>query len=165
MTKTQGRRFERVAQTLTTRERLPAVLDAMADDKQEVISTLYRTAPVYSYSATDQKLCNAVDAAEAFGLRVDRTFYHSYVRYWRAIAFLDAADWQDAEPEPPERKEHPLSALADVMIYVRALQILANRLGLELRQLLASLLCPRRSLANFCDFRFQLAFDVLQSAY
>ena len=137
MSKSQDRRLDKVAKNLSTPQRVRAVLDATAHDDQAVISHLFKTAPVFRYDMTDQKLCNAINAAEVFALRVDRAFFHTYMRRWRAIAYLDAPQRQDDEAEAPEEPESPLAVLADAMAFVRAIGIVATRVQLDLEELLA----------------------------
>jgi hypothetical protein len=138
MTKSQERRSDKIAESLSTAQRIRAVLDATADEKDEVIKNLYATAPIHSYKMTDNTFGRAIMAAEVFSLRTDRTFFHNQARRWKALALMGTGEWCDPEePEPEDWKEDPLSPLSDQMTLVRACELLAARVGLELRQVLA----------------------------
>jgi hypothetical protein len=138
MTKSQERRSDKIAESLSTAQRICAVLDATADEKDEVIKNLYATAPIHSYRMTDNTFGRAIMAAEIFSLRTDRTFFHNQARRWKALALMSTGEWCDPEePEPENWREDPLSPLIDQMTLVRACELLAARVGLELRQVLA----------------------------
>jgi len=135
--KTKAKRLNGVAENLDLDQRIRAALAAVKAEDMATLKNLYETAPRKTYTQADAEFANTMDAAQMVGLQVDRAFGFSLSERWRAnfTAYIGIGD--DLDKADPERLQEVALAWADLMAIVVGCDQLAERLGLNIDQLLA----------------------------
>ena len=135
--KTKARRLNGVAENLDLDQRIKAALAAVKAEDMATLKNLYKTSPRKVYEQADAEFANTMDAAQMVGLRTDRAFGWAVAERWKATFLAHLGTGDNLENADPERMVAVATAWANLMIIVTGCDLAAERLGLEIADLMA----------------------------
>ena len=138
VTKVQAKRLDKMAENLTTDQRVIAYLKAVKGGDESVLEHLTKTTPLRSYTCKDMGVSNSIRAAMAIGMGLDIDWYHAMSEKWRGrYHFMQR--WLEDEKADRDKIyfQEVMGAQARLLALVRAAEIVSERMGLEIATMFA----------------------------